>query len=126
MIERWIEVNFAKEGIHRYPAAASNENLSTDDYLDVAFLAYPHRHMFHFKVILEVYHNDRDIEFIQLKRWLEKQYSDGVMFVNNKSCEMLAEDVYNLLQTNDIYKNRNAVIHVYEDNENGAILRFTK
>jgi len=37
-------------------------------------------------------HNDRDIEFIQFKRWLERLYADGVLRLDHKSCEMMADD----------------------------------
>ena len=67
---RTIFVRFQKEGIHKYPAAATDPNLATGDEYDVSFLATPHRHIFHFEVTIEVFHNDRDIEFIQFKRWL--------------------------------------------------------
>jgi hypothetical protein len=40
------------------------------------FLGYPHRHIFHFRVSIDVFHNDRDIEFIQFKRWLEGLYNN--------------------------------------------------
>ena len=69
--QRNIWVTFQKEGIHCYPAAATDPQLATGDEYDVSFLASPHRHIFHFRVAIAVYHNDRDIEFIQFKRWLE-------------------------------------------------------
>ena len=59
-----IWVTFRKEGIHKYPAALDDPKLATGDEYDVSFLGYPHRHIFHFKVGIEVFHNDRDIEFI--------------------------------------------------------------
>jgi len=62
--QRQIWVTFQKEGIHKYPAALEEPKLS-----DVSFLGYPHRHIFHFRVSIDVWHNDRDIEFIQFKRW---------------------------------------------------------
>jgi hypothetical protein len=72
--ERKIWVTFRKEGIHKYPAAATDPNLCTAGEYDVSFLASPHRHIFHFRVWIDVFHNDRDIEFIQFKRWLENLY----------------------------------------------------
>ena len=69
---KMIWVTFRKEGIHKYPAALDDPKLATGDEYDVSFLGYPHRHIFHFKVAIEVFHDDRDIEFIQFKRWLEK------------------------------------------------------
>ena len=69
--KRMIWVTFRKEGIHKYPAALDDPKLATGDKFDVSFLGHPHRHIFHFKVAIEVFHDDRDIEFIQFKRWLE-------------------------------------------------------
>ena len=90
--ERKIWVTFRKEGIHKYPAAATDPLLATNDEYDVSFLGYPHRHIFHFRVWIDVFHNDRDIEFIQFKRWLENLYKDSVLTLDYKSCEMIADD----------------------------------
>jgi hypothetical protein len=119
---RTIFVRFQKEGIHKYPAAATDPNLATGDEYDVSFLATPHRHIFHFEVSIEVFHNDRDIEFIQFKRWLENQYSQGILALDYKSCEMISDDLYDVIATR--YPDRNIVIQVSEDNENGATIVY--
>ena len=116
--KRMIFVTFQKEGIHKYPAAATDPNLATGDEYDVSFLATPHRHIFHFDVAIEVFHNDRDIEFIQFKRWLENQYSQGILQLDYKSCEMISDDLYDVIATR--YPDRSVAIQVSEDNENGA------
>jgi hypothetical protein len=120
--QRTIFVRFQKEGIHKYPAAATDPNLATGDEYDVSFLATPHRHIFHFEVTIEVFHNDRDIEFIQFKRWLENQYSQGILALDYKSCEMISDDLYEVIATR--YPGRNIVIQVSEDNENGATIVY--
>lgn len=120
--KRMIFVTFQKEGIHMYPAAATDPKLKTGDEYDVSFLGTPHRHVFHFKVSIEVTHNDRDIEFIQFKRWLEFMYSDGTLILNHKSCEMIADDLYDAIASK--YPNREIVITVSEDNENGATISY--
>ena len=119
---RTIFVRFQKEGIHKYPAAATDPHLATGDEYDVSFLATPHRHIFHFEVSIEVFHNDRDIEFIQFKRWLENQYSQGILALDYKSCEMISDDLYEVIATR--YPDRNIVIQVSEDNENGATIVY--
>jgi len=119
---RTIFVRFQKEGIHCYPAAATDPALKTGDEYDVSFLGTPHRHIFHFEVTIEVFHNDRDIEFIQFKRWLENQYSQGILELNYKSCEMISDDLYEVIATR--YSNRKVVITVSEDNENGATIHY--
>jgi hypothetical protein len=124
MIRRWIEVTFQREGIHKYPAAATDPNLATGDEYDVSFLAYPHRHVFHFRVRINVEHNDRDIEFIQFKRWLEGLYSSqqNILQLDSKSCEMIAEEL--IERTAERYPGRDMVVEVSEDGENGAVLQY--
>jgi hypothetical protein len=119
---RQIWVTFRKEGIHCYPAAASDPQLATGDEYDVSFLANPHRHIFHFRVLIDVFHNDRDIEFIQFKRWLENLYKDGVLQLNYKSCEMIADDLY--VQIAARYPSRCVTIEVSEDGENGCTISY--
>ena len=121
---RQIWITFQKEGIHRYPAAETDPQLATGDEYDVAFLAYPHRHTFHFKVWIDVFHNDRDIEFIQFKRWCENLYTgDGaVLQLNYKSCEMIADDLY--MQIAQKYPGRSVTIDVSEDGENGCTIEY--
>jgi len=117
-----IWVTFTKEGIHKYPAALTDPKLATGDEYDVSFLGYPHRHIFHFKVEIQVFHDDRDIEFIQFKRWLENLYSTGTLELDYKSCEMICDDLAG--QINNKYPNRKLNITVSEDNENGATCTY--
>jgi len=119
---RQIWVTFQKEGIHCYPAAATDPLLATGDEYDVSFLGTPHRHIFHFRVWIDVFHNDRDIEFIQFKRWLENLYKDAILALDYKSCEMMADDLY--LQIASRYPNRNITIEVSEDGENGCSIDY--
>lgn len=112
-----IFVTFQKEGIHKYPAAAIDPGLS-----DVSFLANDHRHIFHFKVSIEVFHQDRDLEFILIKRWLENLYGTGTLVLDFKSCEMIADDLYAVIATR--WPGRWIQIEVSEDGENGAIMNY--
>lgn len=126
--ERKIWVTFQKEGIHKYPAALDDPALATGDEYDVSFLGYPHRHIFHFRVWIDVWHNDRDIEFIQFKRWLQNLYSgsnstgDAVLKLDYKSCEMMADDLY--VQIASRYPGRTVWIEVSEDGENGCLIKY--
>ena len=117
-----IWVTFKKEGIHKYPAALDDPKLATGDMYDVSFLGYPHRHIFHFTVGVQVFHDDRDIEFIQFKRWLESLYGDDIIALDYKSCEMISDDLAE--QINAKYPNRKIEITVSEDGENGATSRY--
>jgi hypothetical protein len=112
--QKFIWVTFQKEGIHKYPDAPEG----------VEFLKYPHRHMFHFRVEMEVFHEDRDVEFILLKRELEALYSEGTLQLDFKSCEMMADDLYEYLE--DKYEGRDIVIEVSEDLENGTRAYYPK
>ena len=121
-----IWVTFQREGIHKYPAALDDTKLATGDEYDVSFLGYPHRHIFHFRVCIEVFHDDRDIEFIQFKRWLERLYSadksGGVLVLDYKSCEMICDELAETI--NEKYPNRRMEITVSEDGENGATIQY--
>jgi len=130
--ERKVWVTFQKEGIHKYPAALTDPALATGDEYDVSFLGHPHRHIFHFRVWIDVFHNDRDIEFIQFKRWLENLFrlkhtgnnntNNSVLSLDYKSCEMIADDIY--IQIAQRYPDRAVWIEVSEDNENGCLIKY--
>ena len=121
---KMIWVTFRKEGIHKYPAALTDPALATGDEYDVSFLGYPHRHIFHFRVWINVLHNDRDIEFIQFKRWLESLYNGqgSVLSLDYKSCEMMSDDLYNIIALK--YPSREIWIEVSEDGENGSFIKY--
>lgn len=76
-----------------------------------------------------MFHNDRDIEFVQFKRWCQKQF-DGPDDVNcpinidYKSVEMLADDLYEKI--NEKYPGRFVEIEVSEDGENGCQIFYPK
>ena len=120
--KKMIWVTFRKEGIHMYPAAATDSKLATGDEYDVSFLGTPHRHIFHFQVWIQVFHDDRDIEFIQFKRWLESLYNKGTLQLNYKSCEMISEDLHAEITAR--YPNREIWIEVSEDGENGSFIKY--
>ena len=115
--QKKIWVTFQREGIHCFPAAANDPKLA-----DVAFLASPHRHIFHFRVAIDVFHDDRELEFIQFKRWLEALYVNTVLQLDYKSCEMIADDLYTQIAAK--YPNRDVWIEVSEDGENGCYVEY--
>lgn len=109
-----IWITFKKEGIHKYPDAPE----------EVEFLRYPHRHIFHFRVEIEVFHDDRDIEFIMFKRELESLYDEKTLQLDYKSCEMISDDLSTYIK--DKYPQRDLVIEVSEDGENGSRCFYSK
>jgi hypothetical protein len=120
--KKMIWVQFRKEGIHCYPAAATDPNLATGDEYDVSFLANQHRHIFHFRVWISVTHNDRDIEFIQFKRWLQNLYRDSLLTLDYRSCEMMSDDLHAQIEAK--YPSREVWIEVSEDGENGSFIKY--
>lgn len=116
-IEKMIWVSFEREGIHHYPAAATDPKLES-----VSFLAHPHRHLFKFNVAIRVFSDDREIEFIMFKRELQSLFDAGTLNLNNKSCEMIADDLAEYI-TNK-YPKRHLMISVSEDGENGASVNY--
>ncbi len=114
--QRIIWVTFQREGIHQFHQAATDPALA-----DVSFLAHPHRHIFHFEVAITVFHNDREIEFIQFKRWLESLYQ-GTLKLDNKSCEMISDELFITIAAR--YHDRRITIKVSEDGENGSVINY--
>lgn len=106
-MKRFIKVKFQFEGFHKWPGAIDHRE---------TYLALRHRHIFHCTATKEVTHNDRDIEFIELKRsminYVKMRF--GVDF-GTMSCESIAE---HLIESFDLTE-----CEVMEDNENGAIVR---
>ena len=125
--KKMIWVTFDKEGVHYYPGADTDPKLATGDWDDVSFLGYLHRHIFKFKVWIEVFHDDRDIEFIQFKRWLQRLYeevdhSTKVLELNHKSCEMISDELHQQIVKQ--YPGREVWIEVSEDGENGSFIKY--
>lgn len=105
-------------GYHRYPDAPD----------DVAFLRNTHRHVFNVKTTIEVFHNERELEFFELQNLIEcfvryeyaltdSKYVSGIYI---QSCETLAEAILDYLH--ELYSGRRVRVEVWEDNENGAIV----
>ena len=109
---KMIWVTFRKAGLHRYPAAG------TQGLEDVKYLAALHRHLFHFKVSIEVFHDDREIEFHQFLNFVESAVSTNGL--DNKSCEMIADDIALLVAEKYSAAIRQLRVEVSEDGECGV------
>lgn len=107
------------EGMHCYPKAPR----------EVAFLKVPHRHMFGIEVGLEVFNDDREVEFIMLKRNVEvflnkhfdRCYTGMCADLGTMSCEQIAKEIIGYLE--ECYckeTKRTITVTVDEDGENGA------
>lgn len=116
---RRIWVTFQRAGIHLYPAAATDPNLA-----DVSYLGHPHRHLFKFRVSIEVFHEDRELEFHQFLNWLESLYDQGTLELNHKSCEMIGDELAQIILTQ--YPGRALTVEVSEDGECGCTLSYRR
>lgn len=124
----FIYTTLQVEGYHSFPESAKLTKFATGDRNDVSHLAHKHHHYFIVRVWIQVSHNNRDIEFIQLRRWLEtewlhKHYGTSPVEFGNKSCEMIAEELFELVR--EAYPANEIKIDVSEDALNGAHLEFT-
>ena len=108
----FIWITTQREMIHNYPEAPT----------EVEFLKHPHRHIFHFKVYISVDHNNRDIEFIMFKRFVESVLDELGNDLNFNSCEMVADYLYTKID--DKYGGRDIRIEVSEDGENGVDMYY--
>lgn len=86
---------------------------------EVGFLRDFHRHVFHVRVEVTITHNEREVEFILLKRRVDDILSvfEEQQFLH--SCETLAEHLIDVLQE-EWYRVKS--VTVSEDGENGATL----
>ena len=99
----------------------TDPKLATGDEYDVSF-QIPHRHILHFKVWI-VKSNDPDIEFIPIKRWLEKIYSESNSELNFNSSEMIADELAEYIQL--MYPQIDGLKLVLpKDNENGCEIEY--
>ena len=123
MKKQFVYCTFNKEGYHYYPGADVNPGTATNDKFDVSHLAFKHMHYFYFKVWVQVHHDDRDIEFIQLRRWIEELYDSAYLSMDNQSCEMMSDALYTQLCCR--YPNSEIRIDISEENINGSYTEYT-
>lgn len=113
MIKTKIAVTFQKAGFHHYPGAP----------LQVDYLTHKHRHMFKFKVTVQVGHDNREIEFHMFLSWLEQLFETRELDIDFKSCEMLAKDVLDKIMR-EYGTGREVTVEVWEDGECGGIVEY--
>jgi len=104
----WVTTEF--EAFHKWDNAPKS----------VEFLKNLHRHIFKVKVYIEVFHNDREIEFISFKRTLTNYLRKQFELKNVGSCEQITEEIIEFIKKN-YGNNRKIIVDVSEDGENGAI-----
>lgn len=109
-VNTFVVINAQIEGIHHWPEA----------FEEVSYLRYPHRHMFHIKMSVQVSHGNREVEIIRLKQrliatlktdWLSTKL--GLCDFGRMSCEDLGGYILSSFPEAD-------TVEVLEDGENGA------
>lgn len=111
-----ITVKTSFEGIHCYPEAP----------VEVAYLREPHRHIFGVCVEVEVFDDDREIEFIMLKHRIDEYIfkqcgGRSVWYMGRMSCEQVAKGIVRMLfESLSNPTNRYIAVTIDEDGENGA------
>lgn len=106
----FAHVRFTREGWHHWPDAPPVR----------AYLRDTHRHIFHFEVAVSVGHDDREIEFHDLRDFCLSCVADGHDF-GSMSCEGIARQLLADL-AGEYGRQRRYLVSVFEDNENGAVL----
>lgn len=110
----YIWITTQKEMFHCYPKAPE----------EVKFLRNEHRHLFKFKIYLEVYGDNRDVEFIMFKREVEDIINNMFTNLKEKSCEMISNYLHG--EIFKLYPDRDMLIEVSEDGENGSMYHYNK
>lgn len=117
----FITVKNEFEGVHRYEDAPE----------EVKYLRNDHRHLFKIKSKIEVFHEDRELEFIMVKHLIQGRLSldlnelDNTWYMEKLSCEQVARMIYDLLEKR-YGSERYISVEVSEDDENSAIIEGEK
>lgn len=116
MMSSSICVQLQFELIHCWPKAPT----------EVLYLRSRHRHMAHVRAEIEVFDDDRELEFIMVKHYLERWIdTDKECWDISISCEQIAKKVLAVLQSK-YGDHRDITVSVFEDGENGAVVKYTK
>lgn len=113
MIKTYIVVRNELEGFHFYPGAGEIDPR-------IKFLENEHRHMFKITSKIEVFHDNRELEFFLVK-WKIKEYLSSGNF-NHMSCEMIAQDLFRFLLFT--YGDREIEVTVSEDGESDGVVHY--
>ena len=108
----FIKIRTQFEGVHHWPTAPA----------EVAHLQSPHRHTFYITLQIEVYHNDRELEFFMVKDFVDYKVVRGLVKeeLGRTSCEDLNDHFYEALRQK-YGDNRIYIIETSEDRERSAL-----
>jgi hypothetical protein len=112
MITRYATVRFSREGFHCWPEATGRRE----------YLTARHRHLFHVEAHLQLFNNDREVEFHDLLEFCRGRFGGGlgVTEFGARSCESLAEGLAREIALQ--WRDRSAIVKVFEDGEVGATI----
>jgi len=102
-----------KSAFHHWPDAPK----------EVKYLSVKHRHLFYFKIHIEVHHNDREIEFHMFRNPINEYIQHWEENLESSSCEMLADRLNNFIHKR--WPNRKVIIEVSEDNECRTVMKYS-
>lgn len=110
----WARVCTQFDAQHRYPEATG----------EVGFLAGSHQHTFKVEVFVEQFHDNRDVEYLGLKRYLDKLLADMYHSkdLGSTSCETLARTILSWVKFH-CGEERQYQVLVTEDGAHGALLQ---
>ncbi len=128
-MKKFIYVTTEFKGFHHWKKAPDT----------ISFLRNLHRHLFKVRVDIEVFDNDREIEFFLFQKEVESIIVKLIIndWDNNYSCEMIADKIYCGLD--EVYTlnlpppstagpsfstKRDVKIEVSEDGENGCVIQY--
>ncbi|TXN78994.1 hypothetical protein [Methylobacterium sp. WL8] len=109
---RMIWVTFQKGGFHCWPDASGERS----------YLSARHRHLFKFRVWIQVWHRDREIEFHTFLDWVESLYFNNTLELDGQSCETISDRLHETIAHR--YPDRDVWIDVSEDGECGSFTRY--
>jgi hypothetical protein len=118
----FVYCTFQKEAYHLFTGADTNPEYATGDEFDVSHLGFRHMHYFNFKVWVQVTHENRQIEFIQLRRWIERLYATGILELDHQSCEMMSDALCEKLK--EKYPGMEIRIDISEEGINGSYTEY--
>jgi len=113
----YVKVKYRVDGVHCFKEAFGSHS----------YLRYKHRHTFHIMLKVEVFHNNREIEFFALKNEIKELFAhtfeevNGFLEFGESSCEDLAKWLLERFDRKySITRRRKLVVSVSEDGDNEA------
>jgi len=111
MIKTYVEVRVPFRAYHQWKQAPEKRK----------YLSHPHPHNFEVRVEIEVFHEDREVEFHDLQDLIYSLVKD---FKTINSCEHLATHLLTRLQIK--FPGRDIQVEVWEDESCGGKVKYLR